>query len=170
MELLYSRKAIFSYYKLYCCNLPRKFFLRKTFYTRIYCIEKCIFLSWNIQKIGRTFLTSLFHHAEGEIFKDSVVTILIGGCQCGFCYRFTSHTKELALGMMSLQCHHYVSQTFAVGELSKHHCKQLVPTREALHVLVAIILADKTVEVVPIQMPHQLRENIFALILCSLLI
>ena len=71
--------------------------------------------------------------------------------------------------MVSLQCHHNISQTFTICELPKHHCKQLVPTREVFHVLVSIILAGKIVEVVSVQMTYQLRENVLTLIHCSLL-
>ena len=132
-------------------------------------IIKCIFLSRNIQKVGWPFLTSPPHHVAGEILENSVATILICRCQCGFGNRFASYAKKLTLGMMSLQSYHNVSQTFTIWELSKHHWKQLVPTWKVLHVLVSTILASKIVKVVSVQMTDQLRENVLTFVPCSLL-
>ena len=49
-----------------------------------------------------------------RFFENSVVTILIRRCQCGFGNRFASYAKKLTLGMMSLQSYHNVSQTFTI--------------------------------------------------------
>lgn len=49
-----------------------------------------------------------------RFFENSVVTILICRCQCGFGNRFASYAKRLTLGMMSLQSYHNVSQTFTI--------------------------------------------------------
>ena len=57
-------------------------------------------------------LNAYFFIIKGEIFKDSVITILVGGCECGFSNHFASYTKKLTLGIMSFQCNHNVFQAF----------------------------------------------------------
>ena len=55
-----------------------------------------------------------YYHVEGEILENSVVTILICRCQCGFGNRLASYAKKFTLGIMSLQSYHNVSQTFTI--------------------------------------------------------
>ena len=57
-----------------------------------------------------------------------------------------------------------VSHALAITQLSKHQRKELVPTCEVLHVFVAGILANKIIEVIPVEKRYQLSENVLVLI------
>ena len=56
-------------------------------------------ISWNFQYISCSLFASSLH-LECEIFKDSVVTILIGISESGFGYWIASQTKMILLGTM----------------------------------------------------------------------
>lgn len=64
---------------------------------------KCINISFQLEDVCCTFLASLFHHEEGKVFKDPVITILIGCGKCRFRYWITPHAKVVTLGLVSLQ-------------------------------------------------------------------
>jgi hypothetical protein len=66
--------------------------------------------------------------------------------------------------VMRLYGDNQVSHALAITQLSEHQRKELVPTCEVLHVFVATILADKVVEVIPIEKCYQLSENVLVLI------
>ena len=57
-----------------------------------------------------------------------------------------------------------VSHALAITKLTKHQRQQLVPISEVLHVFVAGILANKIIEVVPVEKCYQLSENVLVLI------
>ena len=68
------------------------------------------FTKYDPSSFVRDYLTM----KQGKILEDSVVTILICRCQCGFGNRLASYAKKLTLGMISLQSYHNVSQTFTI--------------------------------------------------------
>jgi hypothetical protein len=47
--------------------------------------------------------------------------------------------------------------------LAEHHCKQLVPAGEVLHVAITIILANIVVELSSVQKSGKLSKNVFVL-------
>jgi hypothetical protein len=59
---------------------------------------------------------------------------------------------------VGFQSNYQVAQAFPIAKLSEHHGQQLVPAREVLYIFVAIILADKIVEVIPVYECRQLCE------------
>jgi len=69
----------------------------------------------------------------------------------------------IAFGLVGIKCDHQIPETFTVGKLSEHQCKQLVPAGEVLHILVAIILGYDTIELTAVEKRGQLGENIFIL-------
>jgi hypothetical protein len=57
-----------------------------------------------------------------------------------------------------------VSHALTIAQLTKHQRKELVPTCEVLHVFVACILANKIIEVIPVEKGYKLSENVLVLI------
>ncbi|OFX55634.1 MAG: hypothetical protein A2W86_07230 [Bacteroidetes bacterium GWD2_45_23] len=60
---------------------------------------------------------------------------------------------------MSIKSNDQISQTISVTQLTKHHCKELIPTSEMLHIFVAIILANDAVKLASIQKRSNLSKN-----------
>ena len=67
------------------------------------------------------------------------------------------------LSPMCFKSNNQVTKTLAITQLAEHHCKQLVPTGEVLHITIAIILANVVVELSPVQKSGKLSENVFVL-------
>jgi len=53
----------------------------------------------------------------------------------------------------------YVAQTFTIGELGKTHGQKLIPTGEALILVIAAVAAYALLKLVSWKVLHQLREN-----------
>ena len=98
-----------------------------------------------------SFLASLLHHEEGKVFKDPVVTILIGCCKCRFGYWITPHAKVVTLGLVSLQCNDNITQTLTITELSEHECHELIPAGEVFDMPITSKLANKKIEVISVE-------------------
>ena len=73
-------------------------------------------------------------------------------------------TEVIALVAVSLNDDNQVSQALAIGQLAKHHYKQLVPACEVLHIAVAAVLGYDSMEFVVVEKLNQLCENIFVLV------
>jgi hypothetical protein len=52
-----------------------------------------------------------------------------------------------------------IAQTAAISELSEQQAKELVPTREVLHVTIALVAIDANLELVGREEIQKLREN-----------
>lgn len=70
---------------------------------------------------------------------------------------------------MSAQSDNQISQTFPVRQLTEHERKQLIPTSEVFHVLVAIILGYNSIEPISVKEGGKLSENEFVLMHCKLI-
>lgn len=110
------------------------------------------------------FLRGLFHHEEGKVFKDPVVTILIRCGKCRFRYWITPHSKVITFGLVSLQCNDNITQALTVTELSEHECHELIPAGEVLDIPVPIILVNQVTELVVVEKCNQLSEYIFVFV------
>ena len=67
------------------------------------------------------------------------------------------------LGPMCFKSNNQITKTLTITQLAEHHCKQLVPTGEVLHIAIAIILANVVVELSPVLKSDKLSENVFVL-------
>ena len=62
-----------------------------------------------------------------------------------------------------------VSQTLSIAQLTKHYCKQLIPTSEMLQIVVSIILVNQMAKLVIVKKFYQLGENVFVFVLRAVL-
>jgi hypothetical protein len=62
-------------------------------------------------------------------------------------------------GGLGAQAGFDIAQTAAISELSEQQAKELVPTREVLHVTIALVAIDANLELVGREEIQQLREN-----------
>ena len=99
----------------------------------------------------------------GEVFEDAIVAVGIGLAQITSGH-MPAKSEMITLLMMCLYGDNQVSHTLAITQLSKHQRKELVPTCEVLHVFVTSILANKIIEVIPVEKCYQLSENVLVLI------
>lgn len=53
--------------------------------------------------------------------------------------------------VMCFECNNQITQTFSVGKLPEHHCKELIPTGQVLDVLVSVIFCNDTVKLTYIE-------------------
>ena len=67
------------------------------------------------------------------------------------------------LGPMCFKSNYQITKTLTITQLAEHHCKQLVPAGEVLHVAIAIILANVVVKLSPVQKSGKLSKNLFVL-------
>ena len=65
---------------------------------------------------------------------------------------------------MCFKSNNQISQTLSVTQLTKHHCKQLIPTCEMLHIAVSIILVNQMAKLVIVEKFYQLGENVFVFV------
>ena len=65
---------------------------------------------------------------------------------------------------MCFKGNNQVTQTLTITQLSKHHCKQLIPASEVFHIAVAVILANIVVELSSVQKSSKLSKNVFVLV------
>ena len=68
-----------------------------------------------------------------------------------------AHVIELLLGCPEAGLD--VPQAFPIGQLGKGHAEILIPTREALDFVVAVVSLDTLAKIVYGQEVHQLRED-----------
>ena len=66
-------------------------------------------------------------------------------------------------GPMCFKSNNQITKTLTITQLAEHHCKQLVPTGEVLHVAITIILANVVVKPSPVQKSGKLSKNVFVL-------
>ena len=64
------------------------------------------------------------------------------------------------LGPMCFKSNNQITKTLTITQLAEHHCKQLVPAGEVLHVAIAIILANIVVKLSPVQKSGKLSYKI----------
>ena len=64
---------------------------------------------------------------------------------------------------MCFECNNQITKTLTITQLTKHHCKQLVPASEVFHIAITIILANVVVELGPVQKSGKLSKNVFVL-------
>ena len=65
---------------------------------------------------------------------------------------------------MCFKSNNQISQTLSITQLTKHHCKQLIPTSEMLHIAVSVILVNQMAKLVIVEKFYQLGENVFVLV------
>ena len=97
------------------------------------------------------------------LLEDAIVAVGIGLAQIASGH-VLAKSEMITFLAMRLYGDNQVSHALAITQLSEHQRKELVPTCEVLHVFVATILADKVVEVIPIEKCYQLSENVLVLI------
>jgi hypothetical protein len=73
----------------------------------------------------------------------------------------TAKAHMIKLGWSQSKAGLDISQAFAVGKLSKSHCKELIPTGEALDLLIAVVSRDAFSKLVGWNKVHQLSKNRF---------
>ena len=69
----------------------------------------------------------------------------------------------ILFGSMCIISNNQVTKIQTITQLAKHHCKQLVPAGEVLHVAITIILANVVVKLSPVQKSGKLSKNVFVL-------
>ena len=111
-----------------------------------------------------TSYSGFLHHEECEILKDPVVTSLISVSESSLGNGITSQTKMVLLASMCFKSNNQVAQALTITQLAKHHCKQLVPTSELLHISVSIILTNVVVKLCSVQKGGKLSKNVFVLV------
>jgi len=121
---------------------------------------KCIDIALKIEDVGDSLPSRFVNHVVGEVLKNAAVPILVslGQVASG---NVLPHSEVVAFAAMGFQGYNQVAQALAIGELAEHQGKHLVPASEELHILVASVFADEVVEVVPVEEPGQLGENVF---------
>ena len=62
---------------------------------------------------------------------------------------------------MRFDSHNQVTQALTIAQLTKHQCKELVPTSEVLHIVVTFILINDVTKLVIVQKLNQLSEDVF---------
>ena len=70
----------------------------------------------------------------------------------------------IALLIVCLNGDNHITQALAIAQLTKHQCKELVPTSEMLHVFITSIFTNEIVEVIPVKERNQLSEDVLVLI------
>ena len=65
---------------------------------------------------------------------------------------------------MCFKSNNQISQTLSITQLTKHHCKQLIPASEMLYIAVSIILVNQMAKLVIVEKFYQLGENVFGFI------
>ena len=111
----------------------------------------CPVLSGNINKMISILL------------EDFTIAVQIGFCKVAACDIFTK-AKMILFATMSIYSYYQITQTIAVGKLTKNHTKQLIPTTKMLDILVPIIFFDKFVKYSLRKKLNDLSVNIFSLI------
>ena len=97
------------------------------------------------------------------LLEDAIVTVGIGLAQIASGH-VLAKSEMITFLVMRLYGDNQVSHALAITQLSEHQRKELVPTCEVLHIFVACILANKVIEVIPIEKCYQLSENVLVLI------
>ena len=64
---------------------------------------------------------------------------------------------------MCFKSNNQISQTLSITQLTKHHCKQLIPTSEMLYIAISVILANIVVKLSSVQKSGELGKNVFVL-------
>ena len=103
-----------------------------------------------LEDVGDPPTSRFVYHAVGEVLEDAEVPVLVGLGQVASC-SLLSETEPVTLLVMGFQRYDQVPQTLTIGQLAEHQDEQLVPACEVLDILVAIVFADKVVEVISIQ-------------------
>ncbi len=62
---------------------------------------------------------------------------------------------------MCYKSNNQISQTLSITQLTKLHCKQLIPASEMLHIAVSILLANFVVKLSSVLKSSELGKNIF---------
>jgi translation elongation factor EF-4 len=65
----------------------------------------------------------------------------------------------IKFGLLRAQTSLDIAQTAAIGELRKHQAKELIPTREALDVPIALVAIDAKLKLISREEVQKLREN-----------
>lgn len=69
---------------------------------------------------------------------------------------------------MSLECNNQITQALTIGKLPEHHCKELIPKSQVLDIFVAIVFANKIVEMIVIQNETNCEKTYFSLFMCDM--
>lgn len=144
------------FYIIQCMYLDTTFLLSElrppeNFQTQVYrgWIES-VYIAIKFEDVNATFLSHLAYKIESIFLKYAVVSILICSCKRWFRY-ILAHTQVVTFGVMSFERNNQIAQAFSVGELSEHHCKELIPTSQVFDVTVSIIFCNNTVKFTSIE-------------------
>ena len=123
----------------------------ENFQTKVYrgWIES-IYIAFKFEDVNAVLLSHLAYKIESIFLEYAVVSILICSCKGWFRYILT-HAQVVTFGVMSFERNNQIAQAFSVGELSEHHCKELIPTSQVFDVTVSIIFCNNTVKFTSIE-------------------
>ena len=96
-----------------------------------------------------------------KVGVDSPVAVLVGVSQ-GVSGDLSTDAHVIEFGFRHTQTCLDVSETFPVGQLCKGHAEELIPAREGLHLVIAVISLYALLKLVGGDKIHQLSKNCFA--------
>lgn len=103
-------------------------------------------------------------HVVGELLEDPVIPVGIGVSDIAQFDVATPETEMVTLILDGINEAHDFPKTVTAGKLAVHHHKELVPAREGLHILVAIVLLYDSIKDSLGQKLNELTEHIFSAI------
>ena len=112
----------------------------------------------------KSFTLSEFDHMVGELLEDSVIPVGIGISNVAQLDIATPKTEMVALTLDGVNNANDLPKAVTAGKLAVHHHKKLVPARESLHVLVALVLLNDAIKGSLGQKLNELTEHIFSAI------
>ena len=124
---------------------------------------KSINVTVKFEDVCSSFASGLTDKVVCILLEDAIVTVGIGLAQITSGH-VLAKSEMIALLVMCLNGDNQITHALAIAQLAKHQRKKLVPTCEVLHVFVASILANKIIEVIPVEKCYQLSENVLVLI------
>lgn len=95
-------------------------------------------VSVQFEDVNDSASLSLRDDFVGKLLENAIITLRVGICKSTLGCMSTK-SKVIRLRRVSLGCKDDVSQTFTVGELSKHQDSKLIPTRKLFDVTVSIV-------------------------------
>jgi len=96
-----------------------------------------------------------------EVGIDSPVAHLVRIRQC-VARNTAANTHVIKLRARRTETRLDIAQAFPVGQLCERHAQELIPARETLEFVVAIVAIDASAKILRRKKVHQLRENRFA--------
>lgn len=104
------------------------------------------------------------NHMIGKLLKDPVIPVGVGICDVTQLDIAAPKTEMVALILHGVNDVDDFPKAVAAGKLSKHHHQKLVPAREGLHVLVALVLLYDSIKDSLGQKLNELTVDVFSAI------